>query len=137
MTYTERDRRYFHCRLCYSLWRASKDGLAEYWQLHCQRRFKAGQEAYAITFYNGTVGYYHVECYDKLMELCSKPDTPTWVCRKFHEVRRYMRNRFEGLPKLLEEMRKSDVSNTEIVHKVMEAYACGQATAYRKIKALS
>jgi len=87
----------FSCKLCRPLWRASKEGLAEYWEERLKSTLRAGQEVYVVTYPNGTVGYYHVVCVDRLKELLEKqnPKAHSYLF-ELKEILRYDIDKWSG-----------------------------------------
>lgn len=130
------------CKLCRPLWLASKQGLAEYCQERLRSVFKSGQDVYVVTYPNGTVGYYHVQCVDRLKALCSNQElakTQPFYCMQLEEILRYdvdKWNTINSFIKRLIQNNKSGVKleDSQIIAEIMKAYGCSHTTAWRRLR---
>lgn len=128
----------FSCKLCRSLWRASREGLAEYWQDRLRASFEDGQEVYAVTYPNGTVGYYHVLCVDRLKCLCVKVDgTMPYYCMEIEQIMRYDVDRWSGVETFIKPLVEKELSDKQIIAEIAVRFNCSYITAWRKLRAFN
>jgi len=126
----------FSCKLCRQLWRASLQNLAEYWQQHPRATFKAEQEVYEVTYPNGTVGYYHVLCVDRLRELCERKgkDVP-YFCMELEQIFRYDIDKWRGVKAFIKPLVEKKLSDKQVIAEIALRFNCSHTTAWRKLRA--
>ena len=128
----------FVCKLCLPLWRASKKGLAEYWQPLPRNYFKDGQEVYEVTYPNGQIGYYHVLCVDKLRELSRDKKlvkTYPFYFIQLEDILRYDIDRWQGINTFIKDSVDKNQTDKQVIANVMSRFDCGHTTAWRKLRA--
>jgi hypothetical protein len=133
--YKNRDRRLLHCRLCLPLWRAK-----QYWSedRRIHSLFRGGEEVYQVTFCNGTKAYYHVQCVDRLVELCRNRDDFK-VCNKLNHILKLdiHGTQFKGASETIKQMLKNSANVADVVRALQEKHGMSRATAYRKVRSLN
>ena len=128
----------FSCKLCRPLWRASKVGLAEYWEERLKPTLRAGQEVYVVTYPNGTVGYYHVLCVDRLKELREKQvDNSFGFLFEIEEILRYDIDKWRGVQDFIKPLVQKEHSKQHIIAEIMTRFNCSHTTAWRKLRAFN
>jgi len=128
----------FSCKLCVPLWRASKQGLAEYWQQWPRATFKAGQKVFVATYPNGTVGYYHVVCLDRLRTLLEKQDANAdSYLFTIREILRYDIDKWRGVEDFIKPLVKKERTNKDIITEIASRFNCSSTTAWRKLRAFN
>ena len=109
---------WLYCKLCSNL--KYRHGVA--------KGFRPGETVYKVTYQDGNVAYYHVECIDKAETIYSP-----WYKSLIKRIGILDANTWQDLPDFLETL--GGIEKKEKIKRIMQRYGCSHTTAWRKLKA--
>jgi len=125
----------FTCKLCPDLFNASQNGLVEYWQPSFQPVFKADQEVYAVTYPNGTTGYYHIQCMDRLRKLhVQYGEKQPFYFMTLENILRLDVDKWQEINTFIETLIEKKLSDKHIIEAISSKFECSHTTAWRRLR---